>query len=64
MCPQPTVDTKTEFLKLRLEPKLKARIKNLAEIKGKSASELTRLLWQDYFKKVDKIAWEKEVAEW
>jgi hypothetical protein len=34
---------------------------DLAKDKNKSASELTRLLWVDYFKKVDDRAWRDEV---
>ncbi len=58
---QTNVDTKNDLLKLRIDGKLKNRIMDLAKDKNKSASELTRLLWVDYFKKVDDRAWRDEV---
>jgi len=64
VCPQNNVDTKTSILKLRIEPALKKRIKDLGLQKNKSASEMTRLLWEDYFKKADGFAWQKEVSQW
>ncbi|OGU55434.1 MAG: hypothetical protein A2V66_16805 [Ignavibacteria bacterium RBG_13_36_8] len=64
LCPQRVMDTKDELLKVRMSNALKSRIKQLSREKKKSASELTRLLWQNYFVKIDKIAWENEVKEW
>lgn len=64
MCPQPGVDTKNSILKLRLPEILKKRIMHLSNEKNKSASELTRLLWNDYFRKTDERAWKEEVSEW
>ncbi len=54
--PQLGVDTKTEILKLRVSPFLKKQIKELSEEKNKTVSEMTRLLWENYFNKV----WQKE----
>ena len=64
VCPQSTVSTKDDFLKLRIKSNMKTRIMELSKEKGKSASELTRLLWQHYFDKVDKKAWQKEMEKW
>lgn len=64
MCTQTNVDTKDKLLKVRVPEKLKRRITQTANEKQKSASELTRLLWQNYFDKIDKIAWENEVKDW
>jgi len=64
MCPQPVVDTNDTLLKLRINKKLKARIMDISKEKNKTASELTRLLWQDYFNRVDKKAWEEETKNW
>ena len=32
--------------------------------KGKSFSELNRILWQAYFKTEKNLAWKREVEEW
>lgn len=63
VCPQTVVDTKDDLLKLRIEPALKKRIKELSKLKNKSASEMTRLLWQNYFKKYDELSWQQECKE-
>lgn len=61
VCAQPVVDTNNALLKLRLPETLKKRIMEISKLKNKSASELTRLLWQHYFKKFEARAWAEEV---
>ena len=62
--PQQDVATKDNILRLRIDSKLKKCISELSVEKNKSASELTRLLWQDYFKKLDNKLWQEEIKEW
>ena len=64
VCTQTGVSTKDALLKLRVESDLKNRIMETAELKGMSASELTRLLWVNYFERVDKKAWMEETKDW
>ena len=64
LCPHRIVDTKDVLLKVRLNQKLKYRIMELSKEKGLSASEMTRLLWIDYFKKVEDINWKEEIKDW
>lgn len=61
---QKNLPTNNALLKLRLPEKLKKRIMELAQEKNKPASELTRVLWNYYFNRIDRIAWQKEVSEW
>lgn len=64
LLPQKNVATKDKILRLRIDNKLKTRISEISAEKNKSASELTRLLWQDYFKKLDNKRWQEEIKEW
>ena len=62
--PRKNVSTKDEIMKFRLTSEMKNKILEVVEEKGKSASELTRLLWEDYLTKKRNIEWQKEVEEW
>lgn len=64
MLSQQDVATKDNILRLRIDSKLKRRIAEISIEKNKSASELTRLLWQDYFNKLDEKLWQEEIKEW
>lgn len=61
VCPQLTVDTKDDLLKVRLPGNLKKKIMSRSQEVKKSASELTRILWQNYFDKFEAREWAEEV---
>lgn len=61
---QQKVDTKSDLLKVRIEPTLKKKIESRANDVGKSAAELTRILWKNYFEKLEQKLWAEEVKEW
>ena len=61
VCPQPVVDTNDDILKIRVPKNLKKKIMSRSEDVKKSASELTRILWQNYFEKFEARAWAEEV---
>jgi hypothetical protein len=63
MCTQSSC-TQDDLLKLRISGDMKTKIMNLAKEKNMSASEMTRLLWENYFKKKKDKAWQKEVEGW
>lgn len=59
---EPVVQSKV--FQNRIGGELRKRIENKVKETGKTFSELDKLLWQDYFKKSDNLAWRKEIKEW
>ena len=54
----PVLQSKT--FPVRIKGELRERIEKRIRETGKDFSKLTRLLWQDYFDRFDKIAWKEE----
>jgi hypothetical protein len=48
---------------VRIGGELRNRIEKRVRETDKDFSKLTRLLWEDYFKKLDDVAWQKELKE-
>jgi post-segregation antitoxin (ccd killing protein) len=49
-------------IRSRVSVELKSRILEVAEEKGLSVSEMTRLLWEDYLEKKFQKEWQEEVS--
>ena len=58
------VDTKDDLLKVRVPGDLKRKIMSRSQEVNKSASELTRILWQNYFDKFEAQQWAEETKNW
>ncbi len=55
---------KIYILRVRVNKKMKEQILTECKRLDLSVSELTRLLWIDYFKKVDEKTWKEETKDW
>ena len=55
---------KTNVLRARMDNNLYNKIKEKCLETGKGEGELTRLLWMDYFKKIENKAWQEETKDW
>lgn len=51
-------------IRARVSAELESRIKNVAEEKGLSISEMTRILWENYLEKKFQKEWREEVNQW
>lgn len=60
---QPVV-VQSKVFQNRIGGELRTRIENKVKETGKTFSELDKLLWRDYFRKLDDVAWQKEVEGW
>ena len=61
---QESVAQKYPVVRSRVSKELKIKITLLTKETEKSESELTRLLWENYFKKKEDKAWQEEVNNW